>query len=79
MIFSESLLTVLLTSEYFFIEGDEVATAETISQLQTKEDRKRWEEVFNIQYVHPVLKDLDKRLSKAIYLITTDDKQGMST
>lgn len=47
-----------------------------MSQLQSKNDRRLWEEKFNSQYIYPVLKALDKRLNRAIYLITTDEKQG---
>ena len=49
---------------------------QTVSSLETKEDRKEWERVFNHHYIQPVLSTLDQSLTKAIDHVAKDEKQG---
>ena len=49
---------------------------QTMSSLETKENRKEWERLFSHHYIQPVLSTLDLSLVKAIDRIAQDDKQG---
>lgn len=45
--------------------------------LKSKQSRFDWERVFNDSYIEPVLKTLEKTMSKAMDLVANDDKQGL--
>jgi hypothetical protein len=49
---------------------------QTMSSLETKENRKEWERLFSHQYIQPVLSTLDQSLGKAIDRVAKDEKQG---
>ena len=45
--------------------------------LNSKPARHEWELLFNDSYIEPVLKTLEKNMSKAMDLVANDDKQGL--
>jgi hypothetical protein len=49
---------------------------QTMSSLETKENRKEWERSFSRHYIQPVLSTLDQSLGKAIDRVAKDEKQG---
>ena len=49
---------------------------QTVSSLETKENRKQWERIFDQHYIQFVLSTLDKSLAQAIDRVAKDDKQG---
>ena len=49
---------------------------QTVSSLDTKENRKEWERLFSHHYIQPVLSTLDQSLTKAIDRVAKDKKQG---
>ena len=53
------------------------AAVQTMSSLETKENRKEWERVFNWHYIQPVLSTLDLSLAIAIDRVAKDEKQGL--
>lgn len=53
--------------------GEEI---QTVCSLETKENRKEWERLFNHHYIQPVLSTLDQSLTKAIDRVAKDEKQG---
>ena len=49
---------------------------QTVSSLETKENRKEWERLFSHHYIQPVLSTLNQSLVKAIDRVAKDEKQG---
>lgn len=50
--------------------------ASTFAQVNTKEERQKWEHLFDVNYIEPVLEHLEKKLKRAMDLVANDDKQG---
>ena len=48
----------------------------TVNSLETEENRKEWERLFNHHYIQPVLSTLDQSLTKAIDRVAKDEKQS---
>ena len=48
-----------------------------IKHLQTKEARRKWEQIFNDSYLKPILTTLDMSITRTMNSITSDDQQGI--
>ena len=45
--------------------------------LRTKQEREKWEDIFNVNYIQPLLSNLDVSLSKAMDHVVQDTGEGM--
>lgn len=64
------------TPNYFYIHAQSDADIQTVSTLQSKDARQKWEVIFNQHYIQPVLNNLDDNLADAMDFIAKDDQQG---
>ena len=49
---------------------------QAVSSLETKENRKEWERIFDQHYIQFVLSTLDESLAQAIDHVAKDENQG---
>ena len=47
-----------------------------INSLNSKDARQKWEREFNINYIQPILVDLEQTVNQVMDLIARDKKQG---
>ena len=58
---------------YLIMTAPNVGNVET---LHSKVARQKWERLFNVSYIEPVLENLEKKIRKAMGSVAQDNKQG---